>query len=108
MTDDRPAIARAVAKAFDLAPRTYDNEWVDGLRFSGSNVFDWDWAGRCIEWLLEHKVAVYFDDLAAEDQRWEHQAIPENDRDTIRINCPAAEFPARAVAALVQKGEEGE
>ena len=108
MTDDRRAIARAVAMALDLAPMTYGGEWTYGLRFDGSNVFDLYWIWRCIEWLLEQDIHISLGAKADPMHEAFSQSLDVFDPGFrgFMWKGPVSEFPARAVAALMKGAEE--
>ena len=121
MTDDRPAIARAVAKALCAEPMiqvAYYDGWCwqtkeppyDVLFNDGSNLFTPSWIWRCVEWLREQDIVLIFPgkyDTVCE--AYSASTYPADEGYfSFMFTGHIAEFPARAVAALAEKGAEGE
>jgi hypothetical protein len=70
-----------------------------GLYADGSNVFNDYWFRWCLEWLLKNGHGVHFyadDDIG--------QIVTASGTD-IHLQCPAIEFPARAIHELMKVKE---
>ena len=117
MTDDRPAIARAVAKALQLVGDGHPTVWYDtgldrnGYRImlhkDGSDLFREYWIWRCIEWLLKQGWSIWISSRSDRHEYSNDDLIEQGGGNGIRyIECPATEFPARAVAALMKGAED--
>ena len=95
-------IAASVARA--LGVRLVHKDYVTvspdlDLFMDGSNLFNDHWRCRCMDWLLEEGHTIHL------NQRLSHHLdMPVR----VHLDCPAAEFPARAIAALAEKGEGDE
>ena len=103
MTTDLSEVAASVAKALNLvdAGDCWDVRLPQRiiLRRDGSNLTDPYWFKRCIQWLHSrgYVVSLHFR-LAS--RAYYIDGAPAQD---IRIDCPADEFPARAIHELMQR-----
>ena len=98
---DLAEVAASVAQALEL--EDYDVEswgmppaWYF-LDKDGSNLTDPYWIWRCVEWLLAHGYCVCFEPRANRSHGAWHEVVQ------IDLDCPAAEFPARAIHELMKE-----
>jgi hypothetical protein len=101
MTTDTPLaeIAQSVAQALDLEEdgnhggwkvRTNRPNFQWHLALDGSNLFNAHWQVQCRDWLLERGHFLVFDP----------PPIKYHECGILTIECPAAEFAARAIHEL--------
>lgn len=97
-----PDIAAKVAKALGL--EADDEYWLDtehmALAYDGSNLFDPYWQVRCRDWLLARRYTLTFEPGDIGHDAYQRVAIVKQGP---RLNCPASEFCARAIAKLMEK-----
>lgn len=103
--DELADIAASVAQALELEPfeGLTVSGWISGddgpsLRADGSYIFDSYWQVRCRDWLLERGFFEFVEDDTA---TWHEQ----DSQKELTIDCPAAEFAARAIHALTRPAQ---
>lgn len=110
---DLAEVAASVAKALELVPsvdpsylweKDPSSRWnAVGFFANGSNLTDPYWIWRCVEWLTDNGMWVEFAPRASR-LVYDHSIENHFDKtDSVSINCPAAEFPARAIHKLMQR-----
>lgn len=104
--DDRAKLAAALAKALGLERCTRDlvsQGWRSEhgrLEDDGSNVFSDPWFRLALEWL---QARGYFDYWGPSSGSYRGDSP---DIRPIDLNCPVVEFPARAIAKLMESEDD--
>lgn len=102
---DLAEVAASVAKALELVPsvdpsylweKDPSSRWnAVGFFANGSNLTDPYWIWRCVEWLLAHGCDVWLTSIRPPELEGMGRAF--------WLDCPVAEFPARAIHELMKE-----